>query len=547
MTLRKNLFLSIFFSVLAGFILSSLGLYLVQNKQKKIEIETEISHLTEMICTCNVAYAWGYDTIGLGNSLEAMLKDEQIIGIEVDDYAGNPMATVEEEEIGNIYEVEEVLSMDGMEVGNAKIKFTDYYIAQRYRQNFINVLVLEILLFLIVLIVVMITTGLIVKKPINNLIRVVEDMAHGEGDLTVRIPVNHNNELAILSTHFNSLLTKLHVSMTNLHNVGVSSESLGSNLDSNTKELSNIVSEISENMNQVNDRFGVTYSEMQVSENNVSRINDFINSVADLIKEQSESVAMSTKAIESMIESVSQIEALTETKLSKVQTLEAETSRLEIESKHNVNQMMSASKSTKDIISMVGVINSIASRTNLLAMNAAIEAAHAGTAGKGFAVVSGEIRKLAEQTSKNSKNIENSVSQIVAEIETATLSSQNSSAILTNLLGEIKDVAGGLNDTLAGLKEISRSNTEIISILANLNTLTNSVTASSEEMRSGTAEIKNSITKIMDITSESKKEVDDMAHGLNKVSLSMIDLTHLSKDNSENIDALDSEIRKFKI
>ncbi|MCQ2592831.1 MAG: methyl-accepting chemotaxis protein [Treponema sp.] len=547
MTLRKSLFWSIFISVLSGFLISSFVLFITQEKSKKIEVQSEISRLTELVCTTNVAYAWGYDTIGLQNSLEAMLKDPQIIAIEVNDYADNPMANVSEDVIGNIYNVEEIMEMDGLEVAKARIAFTDYYISRRYLKNLTSVLILEVILFFIVIIVVMITTGLIVKRPIENLTNVVKDMTHGEGDLTVRIPVTHHNELAVLSSYFNLFLDKLHVSITNLRNVGVASESLGENLDTNTKELSNSITDISQNMNEVNQRIGAMNNEMRSSESNVTRINDFIYSVADMIKEQSESVSRSSTAIEKMISNITNIENLTETKLSKVETLEKEAAKLEVEAKRNVDQMFSASESTKKIMKMVAVINNIATRTNLLAMNAAIEASHAGTAGKGFSVVAGEIRKLAEQTAQNSKNIEETITEIVEEIAEATKSSQDSSVILSKVLAEISDVATGLNDTLKGLKDVSIENIKIIESLDDLKSLTDSVTSSSEEMRRGTEEIKNSITKIMDITDESKKEIDDMTKGMNKVSNAMVDLTFLSKDNSSNIDALETEIRKFKV
>lgn len=152
--------------------------------------------------------------------------------------------------------------MDGVVVGKAYISFTDYYIAKRYLSNLTEYIILETLLFLIVIIVVMISTGLIVKRPIQNLTNVVKDMTQGEGDLTVRIPVVYKNELAVLSTYFNSFLDKLHTSVTNLRNVGIASESLGENLDDNTKELSNSVSAISQNMNEMNERIGFMNCEM---------------------------------------------------------------------------------------------------------------------------------------------------------------------------------------------------------------------------------------------------------------------------------------------
>lgn len=476
-----------------------------------------------------------------------MVKDPQIISIQIIDSSGNEMGIVEEDKIGNIYDVTQPLVMDGTEVGTANISFSDHYLSRKYLGNLRDYLILEVFLFAIVIIVVMLSTGHFVKKPIKNLIKVVEDMAHGEGDLTVRIPVTHHNELAVLSSHFNSFIEKLHTSMVNLQNVGVASQSMGENLDGSAMELSGSISNISRNMNEVNNRIASMNDEMQTSEANVSNLNDFIYSVADMIKEQSDSVGKSSAAIENMIFNITEINNLTEKKLSKVEVLEKEAAKLEVEAKHNVSQMIQASETTKEIMQMVAVINNIASRTNLLAMNAAIEAAHAGNAGQGFSVVANEIRTLAEQTAKNSKNIQNTITEIVEQIGAATKSSQDSSSILTNVLTEIKDVASGLNETIRGLQNISQGNTEIIETLEDLNRITNSVTTSSEEMRTNTAELKSSISKIMAITTESRREIDSMAQGLSSVSDSMVDLTHLSKDNSANIEALETEIGKFKV
>ncbi|MCQ2575938.1 MAG: methyl-accepting chemotaxis protein [Treponema sp.] len=547
MTIRKSLFLSTFISIFIGFLLSSVIMLIIQTANKKKEIQSEINRLTEMVCTTNVAYAWSYDTIGLQQSIDAMIKDPEIVYIEIHDVGDMLLGVAEDEKKGNIFEVEQNLEMDGYPVGHAKIEFTDHNITQRYISDMIMFLLFELLLFVIVIITVMLSTGYFVKRPIIKLTDIVKDMAQGEGDLTVRIPVVHRNELAVLSNYFNQFLEKLHLSVSNIINVGAASESLGENLDCNTEELSISIEDLSKNMNEVNSRITYMDNEIKTSEQNVSRINGFINSVADMINEQSVSVERSSAAIGDMVTSITEIESLTAMKLSKVEVLEKEAAKLEIETKKNVAQMNSASESTKEIISMVSVINNIAARTNLLAMNAAIEAAHAGTAGKGFSVVAGEIRKLAEQTAKNSRNIEASVSEIVEEIDSATKSSQDSSQILSTVLEEISDVAVGLNDTLNSLKNISTGNARIIESLEELNSITNSVTSSSNEMRRGTNEITNSISTIMSITSESKQEIDAMAQNLNKVSDAMVDLTHLSKDNSNNIENLEQEIKKFKL
>jgi len=129
-------------------------------------MKSEIAYLTDLVATTNVSYVWSYDSIGLQLSLETMLKDPQITFIEILDATGLVMATVEEESLPDSYEVTVPLARDSVEVGSARIVFTDYYIQSSHRSFIQGIITLEILLFVIVALIITLVSRTVTRPLI---------------------------------------------------------------------------------------------------------------------------------------------------------------------------------------------------------------------------------------------------------------------------------------------------------------------------------------------------------------------------------------------
>jgi methyl-accepting chemotaxis protein len=204
-------------------------------------------------------------------------------------------------------------------------------------------------------------------------------------------------------------------------------------------------------------------------------------------------------------------------------------------------------RESEGLLEINAVMENIASQTNLLSMNAAIEAAHAGEAGKGFAVVADEIRKLAESSGEQSKTISSVLKKIKESIDKITKSTDAVLNKFEAIDNGVKIVADQEENIRNAMEEQGEGSKQILNAIGQLNEITQMVKGGSMEMLEGSREVIQESKNLEAVTQEITNGMNEMATGADQINVAVTQVNNISGSNKENIEILVREVSKFKV
>jgi methyl-accepting chemotaxis protein len=444
----------------------------------------------------------------------SMLAQTRLIyGAKVDDYIL----------ITGTY-IDEILEKIKVEKINALNKIDE--IKNRAIINSIIVIIIGI-----ILIKVIIARAL---KPLKIINKNMKEIAEGEANLTVKLDIKNQDEVGELAGYFNSFIEKLH------------------DLIYDMKSLSNILTEknnyIHNTMDNIikGDKSEFVNELEEKLENGTIDLQQYIGTILDNVRNQAAASEESLAAIE-QISAVSQNVVGNTNIVSQESESALEISKQGREKIENMNEQMSTIsssvekadgeieelvKSSENIGSITLAINAIAEQTNLLALNAAIEAARAGEAGRGFAVVADEIRKLAEQTNKETQKIENIVSEIQKQIKSVKESNS--------------DIDEKVDFAIKATDELKNTINQINEIISNNNEYVKNVTQMINEEQTSIEEV----TKAIELLTNSSTDIEGFAINTNDISKKIGQILDSNLDELKGmvslVEELDVKIQGFK-
>jgi methyl-accepting chemotaxis protein len=386
-----------------------------------------------------------------------------------------------------------------------------------------------------------------ITKPIIRVTTMLKDISEGEGDLTKRLAVSSKDEIGQMSNFFNLTLDKIHNLIVIIKNQTVDLSNIGTELAANMTETAAAMNEISSNVESVKNQ--VINQSASVTETNstMEQITQNINKLNEMIEVQTQSVTQSSSAVEEMLANIASV---TQTLMKNAEnvrelTSAADSGRTDLHAV--VTDIQEIAKESEGLLEINSMMQNIASQTNLLSMNAAIEAAHAGEAGKGFAVVADEIRKLAESSGEQAKTTSVVLKKIKDSVDKITVSTETVLKKFESIDSGVRTVADQEEHIRNAMEEQSEGSKQVLEAVTNLNDVTQKVKAGSDEMLLGSQQIIQEAQNLGRISSEIANSMNEMTAGSQEITTAMNRVSDISSQNKENIATLVTEVEKFKV
>lgn len=404
-----------------------------------------------------------------------------------------------------------------------------------------------ILLVLILLAALIALISFRVIRPLNRVGGAMRRLASGDADLTIRLPVHGNDEFAQISANVNTFIIMLQTIVEDLNHAQLSLTEIGQSLGSNAQQSASATAQIMANIQGVRKQSENQAEAVANTTGVLGQSSTSMNHLSDLVEAQSAGISESSAAIEEMLGNITSVTNSVHRMADSFNELGGTVNDGKNKLANVDGKVNEIAEQSKMLIQANQIISQIASETNLLAMNAAIEAAHAGKAGEGFSVVANEIRKLAETSSTQSKNINMELKQISASIKDVVSLSKESQTAFGQIITHLNSTDTIIREIDNAMNEQENASRQIFSALSDVRNQALEVSGKSREVNDGIIAVSRDMDSVSQISSIILGSMDEMTAGAQEISTASQSVADLASQTKSNIDLMNEKLSKFKV
>jgi methyl-accepting chemotaxis protein len=383
--------------------------------------------------------------------------------------------------------------------------------------------------------------------PLGKINSILKEVSLGEGDLTMRIDQNNDNEIGTLAKYFNITLEKIKNLVVSIKKEAGHSLDAGHDLASDMQETTGAIGQITDVIQSTRHKIASQSGSVAETIGNMEQVTSNIDTLKKNVESQTQSVAQSSSAIEEMLANVRSVTNTLIRNDENVKELIAVSDEGRASLQKVSQDIQEIARESEGLFAINEVMENIASQTNLLSMNAAIEAAHAGESGKGFAVVAGEIRKLASNSTVQSKTISEVLKRMKAAIDTITASANTVMEKFQAIEERVLTVSQQESSIRNAMEEQGQGSQQILEAVAKMNEITQKVKQDTEEMHENSREVILESKNLGEMTHEISGGMNEISSEADEINAAINRINEVSKANRDYVSNLFAEVSKFKV